>query len=176
MRVLIVRHAKAGRRESWDQDDELRPLDPGGVTQAKSLAQRLVGAGITKILSSPYLRCIETVQPLGESLNIQIETDDRLREDTDFEALSSFLASLETEGVIVACTHGNVATELVEILLGPHLEEVDYPLRCAKASLWDLDLSRGKIMRATYVEGDSETTYITNGVARRTTSGQLAKR
>lgn len=41
MRVLLVRHARAGDRGEWVGDDAHRPLDAKGRKQAKRLAKRV---------------------------------------------------------------------------------------------------------------------------------------
>lgn len=64
--------------------------------------------GVRRVLSSPYRRCIQTVEPLAAALGVPVETDERLAEG----AGSAGLALLEEDGV-VACTHGDVITELV---------------------------------------------------------------
>ena len=42
MSIFVVRHAKAGSRDSWDGDDLLRPLTKAGRRQAEAVADRLV--------------------------------------------------------------------------------------------------------------------------------------
>ena len=61
----MVRHAKAGDRGEWSGDDRMRPLTKSGQRQAEGLANLLDREPIDKILSSGYLRCVQTVEPLG---------------------------------------------------------------------------------------------------------------
>ena len=61
MAVLLVRHAKAGSRKDWSGDDRLRPLSKAGHRQAEALVPLLVGYPITRVLSSPFVRCVQTV-------------------------------------------------------------------------------------------------------------------
>lgn len=112
MSVVLLRHASAGDRETWEGDDRLRPLDKRGRKQAKALRDRLGAFGVTRVLSSPYVRCIETVEPLG----LDIEVDERLAEGAPREDTLALLA--EADGA-VACTHGDV----IENVLGRGLKK-----------------------------------------------------
>jgi phosphohistidine phosphatase SixA len=112
MSVVLLRHASAGDREQWEGDDRLRPLDRKGRKQAEKLRERLLAAGVTRVLSSPYVRCVQTVEPLG----LEIELDDRLAEGAPRAATLALLAELEAA---VACTHGDV----IENVLGRPLKK-----------------------------------------------------
>jgi phosphohistidine phosphatase SixA len=112
MSVVLLRHASAGDREKWEGDDRLRPLDKRGRKQAKALRDRLLAYGVTRVLSSPYVRCMETVEPLG----LDIELDERLAEGAPREDTLALLA--EADGA-VACTHGDV----IENVLGRSLKK-----------------------------------------------------
>ena len=110
MSVLLLRHARAGERAAWTGDDTLRPLDDRGLRQAlalRDLAQRAIG----RIVSSPYRRCVETVEPLAEALGIPIELDDRLAEGASTQLALVLLGELDGG---LACTHGDV----IEAVLG----------------------------------------------------------
>lgn len=107
MTSVLVRHASAGDRRDWDADDRLRPLDARGRRQARQLVKLLRPFGIRRVVSSPYLRCVETVQPLAAALGLQVEEDDRLAEGAG-RAATDLLA----EDGVVLCTHGDVVEEL----------------------------------------------------------------
>src|SRR2546430_15512484 len=55
-------------------------LNKPGQEQAIRLAQKLAGAGLTNILSSPLERAIETAQPLATALGLQIQNKDAFNE------------------------------------------------------------------------------------------------
>ena len=78
--VYVVRHAKAGSRERWDGDDTDRPLTKNGRAQAEALCRRLRPVATATLLSSPYLRCVQTLEPLAEALDAKVASDDRLTE------------------------------------------------------------------------------------------------
>ena len=63
MTIYLVRHARAGNRNAWLHDDELRPLSVPGHEQARGLIRALRDAEFEHVLSSPYVRCMETRRP-----------------------------------------------------------------------------------------------------------------
>jgi phosphohistidine phosphatase SixA len=65
MPLYVVRHAHAGSRSAWLEDDRLRPLSDKGRLQAKAIAERIVPLGPSVLLTSPYLRCQQTLEPLA---------------------------------------------------------------------------------------------------------------
>ena len=110
MTVVLLRHASAGDRLAWDGDDMLRPLDDRGRAQAAALRDTLMRRGVTRIVSSPYVRCTETVAPLAASLGLEVEPDDRLAEGAGGAAAHELLSGRDG---CVACTHGDVVEELL---------------------------------------------------------------
>jgi 8-oxo-dGTP diphosphatase len=106
MTIVLLRHASAGDRHRWVGDDALRPLDERGHAQALGLRDRLVSRGVAHVVSSPYVRCVETVAPLAAALGVEVETDDRLAEGADPTVARELLTGLEPGWV--ACTHGDV--------------------------------------------------------------------
>lgn len=108
MTSVLVRHASAGDRHDWRGDDRLRPLDARGRRQAAELAELLGSFGVRRIVSSPYVRCVETVEPLAAALGLAVELDDRLAEGAGRAALE-----LLAENGAVCCTHGDVVEELL---------------------------------------------------------------
>jgi len=116
MSVILYRHALAGDRDTWDGDDRLRPLDDAGYDQAIALPGILAGRAIARIVSSPYLRCIESVEPLAAALGLTVELDTRLAEGAGGSGALALL--WEIDGGL-ACTHGDI----VEAVLGRTLEK-----------------------------------------------------
>ena len=83
--LYLVRHAKAGDRAAWKGDDRLRPLSKEGRRQADSLARLLARLTTGELVSSPYERCLQTVQPLSSVLRQPVREDERLGEAMGFE-------------------------------------------------------------------------------------------
>ena len=114
---VLLRHASAGDRDHWAGDDEHRPLDEKGRRQAEKIAEALAAEDVRRVVSSPYVRCVQTVEPLAAALGLEVELDDRLAEGGDGSA-----RALLDEGGVVACTHGDVIFEL----LGYGLKKAHY--------------------------------------------------
>lgn len=106
MSLLLVRHAWAGDSEKWDGDDRVRPVDDRGRKQSEGLVAVLAGFAVDRIVSSPYLRCIQTVEPLAEARRLDIELDDALGADR-LEDVPQVLEGLQGENAVV-CTHGDL--------------------------------------------------------------------
>jgi phosphohistidine phosphatase SixA/ADP-ribose pyrophosphatase YjhB (NUDIX family) len=73
--LLLVRHASAGSKDDWDGHDDLRPLDQKGAADASVLARLLACfAPRARVVSSPALRCTQTMKPFAESFGGSVET------------------------------------------------------------------------------------------------------
>lgn len=133
MPLLLVRHAVALRRDEWSLPDHLRPLSPEGRAQAQALVDLLGGFGIDRILSSPAVRCIDSVEPLSRQLGIDIETVDELAEGAG--AAAATLVDVASPATVLLCTHGDLVPELFGALVGDSPFD-DRDFRCAKGSTW----------------------------------------
>lgn len=79
--VVLVRHARAGQRESFSGPDHRRPLDGKGSRQAKALGSLLQPFVPTQIRSAPLVRCLETVAPLSAATGVPVLPDGAFAED-----------------------------------------------------------------------------------------------
>ncbi|MDX6225271.1 MAG: 8-oxo-(d)GTP phosphatase [Frankiales bacterium] len=116
--VMLLRHASAGERRQWDGPDEERPLDEYGETQAAALSDLLPAFDIRRVVSSPTVRCRQTVEGFAAGLGVPLETDPAVAED-DYrpeaaeELIEELIAAPKSS---VLCTHGPVLADLVERL------------------------------------------------------------
>jgi phosphohistidine phosphatase SixA len=106
---VLLRHASAGHRRDLHGDDHLRPLDARGRRQAAELVELLRPLEVRRVLSSPYVRCVETVEPLAAALGLRVEPDDRLAEGAAGDAAVELLR----EDGVLACTHGDIAEDVL---------------------------------------------------------------
>jgi len=112
MTLILLRHASAGDREHWSGDDRQRPLDERGWRQAEELTLSLGPARLNRIVSSPYVRCTQTVDPLARRYGLRIEERLELAEGATREEALAIVKELQgTEAVL--CTHGDVVFELL---------------------------------------------------------------
>lgn len=106
MSVLLIRHALAGHRDRWDGDDRVRPVDGRGRLQSDGLVDALSEFRIDRIVSSPYLRCVQTIEPLAAALGLEIELEEQLGAER-LDEVGEVLERLAGEHVAV-CTHGDL--------------------------------------------------------------------
>jgi len=100
---VLVRHAHAGSKKRWPGSDEDRPLSRRGEEQARDLAALLARLGVTRLLSSPALRCRDTLQPASEELWVPVEPVAALTADAKAEDVLRLVASVGTGAAL--CTH-----------------------------------------------------------------------
>ena len=106
--ILLVRHASAGDRYEWEGDDRLRPLDERGRRQADELVELLEQYEVTRLLSSPSLRCVQTVEPFAEARGLGIEIRDELSEQRQDVDGPTFVGSLHDVNAVLSC-HGGLS-------------------------------------------------------------------
>jgi phosphohistidine phosphatase SixA len=153
MAVHLVRHAHAGSRSDWEGDDRHRPLSERGADQAAWLSRQLVDAGVGRVVSSPFVRCVQTVEPLAATVDVEVEIHDELAEGGDPQRALDLLLSLEADNG-VACSHGDLIPVLLRALVGEGME-VEGPLFDKKGSLWVIELEDGRPVRGRYVPAGS---------------------
>ncbi len=146
----MVRHAKAGSRSDWTGDDRKRPLSKKGMKQAEDLVALLEPFPITAIFSSPYSRCVQTVEPLARKRKLEIQQSASLAEGHGLDGLKEFLMNQELDDVVLS-THGDIVWELVEDLVHrevPNAGDGGYE----KGSTWVLEVDeQGVVKRAHYL-------------------------
>ncbi len=150
MALFLVRHAKAGKRSKWledpanDNDDRKRPLDDKGILQAAAVAERLTDFAPTLLLSSPFMRCIQTLEPLGATLGITVTSDERLAEDNPFEPILELLESCPDNAVL--CSHGDMIPMVTDALERRGMV-VTGMRDSRKASVWVLERQKSIFVR-----------------------------
>ncbi|MFC0545406.1 histidine phosphatase family protein [Kutzneria chonburiensis] len=80
MEIILVRHAESVYPVAGGPDEYHRPLTPIGHAQAAHLVSELAAFEPDRIVASPYLRAVQTVEPLAHSLGLAVDTDPSLRE------------------------------------------------------------------------------------------------
>jgi len=166
--IELVRHALAHSRDRWwGTPDRERPLDDRGRAQAGALAEVLPGAAptpVTALYSSPFARCVQTLEPLAEALGLSVRPEEALGEaalmpdlgDDGWTAaawlggravgLLDRLAVEHDGGRVVACSHGDVVPAVIAVLAGRDGVDVA-TVRLRKAARFTLDFEAGTCVR-----------------------------
>lgn len=113
MPVFLVRHASAGDPHRWSGAGRDRPLDERGRRQALGLVALLAPYLPARVISSPAVRCVQTVAPLAEHLGLGSGTDDALYEGSTRAAVG--LVREAGDGVVL-CSHGDVIPYVLDTL------------------------------------------------------------
>ena len=72
------------------------------------LAERFAEEPFVQFLSSPFVRCVQTLEPLAEARGLTIEPLDQLAEGKPWEYLEKLILQAEGEGPTAVCVHGDV--------------------------------------------------------------------
>ena len=147
MTLLVVRHAHAGERSGWTDDDRLRPLSERGRRQAVELGDLLAVHRPARVLASPAVRCMTTVQPLADRLGLKVEQEERLREGATADDVASLLHEVDDAAL---CSHGDVIPMLLRRLVDQGMVP-QQGLRWAKASTWVVARDDGRWGAGSYV-------------------------
>jgi len=146
----LVRHAKAKNRVEWTDPDELRPLTKRGRREAAALAERIRADAPARLVSSPFVRCVQTFEPLARALDLSIETTELLAEGADGRRALELLVSLGRSASLASCTHGDVLYDVMRILVASGVR-LDGPLNVAVASTWVLEIDDDRVVGGTFV-------------------------
>ena len=141
MTVYLVRHARAGDRHLWTGDDWLRPLSRAGRLQARELLKVLEDARFDRVLSSRYVRCMETVVPIAGSRRLAIEVEESLGEGGDVDGALAIVRKHMGTGAVL-CSHGDVIPAVLSNLAARGIDLGPDP-RCPKGSIWVLEAAGG---------------------------------
>lgn len=147
--VVLVRHAKAGKRSEWSGPDSRRPLDPGGRRQARKLSPFLQHFGPDRVLSADPLRCVQTVGPLADDLALSVIIErsfgDEAYERDPAAAEAALLSLAKPRRVSVVCSQGATIPGLVPAVV-PDVRSAE----TKKAGAWVLSFVDGAAVSADY--------------------------
>jgi broad specificity phosphatase PhoE len=148
--ISLVRHGKAGDRSAWAGDDFLRPLSRRGQMQAEGLLAQFAGQSIDRLLSSPYVRCMESLVALAGERMLAIEPVDALTEGGTLENALT-LVRKHAHHDAVMCSHGDIIPMLLDHFAARGVDLGPNPV-CPKGCTWVLDVDpTGEVVAATYI-------------------------
>jgi len=104
--LIVLRHGTASSRDTFDGDDVDRPLTKAGQDRSRRIVPLLDAYGVRRVVSSPAVRCAQTVEPYADSISTFLEIDDRLSEDTRPGLVRrSVDAIVDRKKPVVLCSH-----------------------------------------------------------------------
>ena len=137
-RIVLLRHALAGHKWANPVADVGRSLNREGRDAAACLPAVLLEHLVPQaLLSSPYRRCIETIEPVAARFSLVVEAHYELLPDAAVTDATDLLLGA-VEGAVL-CTHG----ELITRVLGG--------LACEKGAFWVVGRHDGVIEPQLYV-------------------------
>ena len=166
--AVLVRHARAGHRESYQGEDAGRPLDAKGRKQADALLTEILPFAPRSVHSAPLVRCRSTVAPVAAALGIGVIDEPALSEDAyrDDPAHSRRrLVELATGmpdgrwcdadlepvpndgGSTVICSQGGVIPGVIKSLASRWEARLP-PMATPKAAFWVLSFDGRRLIQA----------------------------
>jgi broad specificity phosphatase PhoE len=142
----IFIHLDAVNRKEWTGAPDDRPLTELGLKQAQSMADYLAQRGIDAVVSSPALRCRQSLEALSSQVGLPVRVDDGFCDTHGYRppagwgsggddgpsplggalAAGSAFASfsrLQREfphGRVILCSYGDVVPALLAFIAGAH--------------------------------------------------------
>ncbi|MCB4208328.1 NUDIX domain-containing protein [Arthrobacter sp. UM1] len=118
--LVVTRHAKAKPRSKWTRPEAERPLAPSGFRQAAELADLLRCWRPTRVATSPWARCVQTVQPFVSESKPRVKHVDAFTERSAKEnpgkTQAKFAKLLKPKHVTVYCGHRPVMPTILPVL------------------------------------------------------------
>jgi 8-oxo-dGTP diphosphatase len=120
-----------------------------GQKQAEGLISIASGlAPVTRVLSSPFVRCQQTMVPLANAVGVKVEEAEDLVEGQN--SLAVALVRMLAGQDLAVCTHGDVVAEILVALADEDRVDLGANPRQAKGSIWVLEGTNGSFSSARY--------------------------
>jgi 8-oxo-(d)GTP phosphatase len=150
--LTFLRHASAGARDEWAEDDLHRPLDAEGAAESELLSRLLSCFGPARVISSAAERCVATVRPYAAATGAKVEIEPAFTvgraEAEPAEAAARVADIVQAGEPAVICAHREnlppMLTAACAVLGGP--APADLPL--GKAGFWVLHSADGRLAAA----------------------------
>jgi phosphohistidine phosphatase SixA len=110
------------------------PSPTRGSARPAPSPTRWTGIGITRILTSPYVRCVQTVEVLADRIGIEVETSDALAEGADQRQIADLIDEVAGTSAVLS-SHGDVIPAMLQRLQWMGVEFLS-PFQCKKGSTW----------------------------------------
>jgi 8-oxo-(d)GTP phosphatase len=153
VRIVVVRHGQAVSKKDWAGKDGARPLVGHGRQQAERLDKVIGSVWPSRVISSPALRCVQTVQPFAADRGLDVELSKRLSPTAGPSALGlcrRLAASEPSDSTIVLCTHREVLVELLPTLAKEFDRRLGHRPPGAKGGVWVLRFRNRRLAQVDY--------------------------
>ncbi|QDQ99261.1 NUDIX hydrolase [Tomitella fengzijianii] len=149
--LLLIRHARAGRRGRFDGPDTARPLDAKGREQARRLVAQTAAFRPAVVYSADRARCVDTVAPLARELRTDVVLEPTLSEEAyalDPGAALRRIQEIARGGRVAAvCSQSGVIPDLLRWWSAR--DGMTLPTATTrKADTWVLTLRAGRLIAA----------------------------
>jgi 8-oxo-dGTP diphosphatase len=118
--LIVVRHAKAKPRSSWSRAEGERPLAATGRRQAVAVSRLLQAWRPGRVISSPWVRCVQTVSPYVTRAEARLKLVDALTEHNAARkpgrARSAVEKVFDKRQAVAICTHRPVLPLVLDVL------------------------------------------------------------
>lgn len=118
--LILLRHAQALPRSQWEDTDGQRPLTGIGTLQSRELAPILAAFSPSRVVTSPWKRCLDTVKPYGKKRRLKIVESSVLSEAgnkfSPKQTARLIKEITEWDWSVVICTHRPALPTVVEAL------------------------------------------------------------
>ena len=155
MRIVVVRHGQAEPKKGWSGLDADRPLVARGRRQAARLG-KVIGRRPERVVSSPALRCRQTVEPFARDWGLKVEVSDALAPEAGAAAVE-LCRDLVADGAarpasftVVLCTHREVLVDLLPALAHEFGGQLGHRPPGAKGGAWIVRLQGGRMEKVDY--------------------------
>jgi 8-oxo-(d)GTP phosphatase len=149
--LILVRHAHRDKLEGKEQDNGLSQKGQAQALAIERLYRKLYPATEPLLASSPKQRCVETLMPLAEKLDLDLEIMKLLSEgDSLKKKTQKFFEwwQQEAPAIVVACSHGDWIPEFLDLATGARIT-------CAKGSWCEMGESLIKPRLVTLIQEPS---------------------
>lgn len=120
-----------------------------GIEQAGALVTVLKPFPVTAIFSSPFLRCVQTVEPLARARHLPVQQSATLAEGHGLSGAMDIMGDPKLDHAVLS-THGDIVWELVEELVKRHvIAPGDGGFE--KGSTWVVETGDGSFAHARFI-------------------------
>ena len=133
--IIVLRHGRAVPPASWDGPDATRPLMHRGLEQSRNVAAAIAAWGPAKLISSPAVRCLATIDPVATLTDLPVKQSAGISQDAFEDGVARVRKTMRKRlaaGIaVVLCSHGPVIRDLIDEAAALTNTPLDAPLRRA---------------------------------------------